>query len=406
MQAHTGLTICQPDCQPRFMARLVRGLWKHGNGFWYFSRMREGVRRTVALETRDENEAIRKALEVADAPQLAISGSWLAEIDAFVKFKEDRNEYSRFSAENKKLTLKRFAKWIGEDSLVAKVGKKDIQRFYEEERKRVKESTIQGYMMCLRSFFTWLKEERKSIAVNPVEGISMGRWDYGTKEAYCQPSLRDSLLAAWKTIPVEVLPKAQAREIGFVLHCGFEAGLRRNEIIEARPSWFRKEARSLRVSETETFRPKDREARSIPLTKVFLKFLEDYPMEGDFCIAPKVVRGKSRYRYDFIAPYHKFIGHVGGLLGQDLSWVTPHIMRHTFGSLLAIAGESLGKISEWMGDDPRVTERHYLHFKEGDEAINALHSFSEPPKKPSSKRQTPLRKSASSKKAPRRSRKG
>jgi hypothetical protein len=25
---------------------------------------------------------------------------------------------------------------------------------------------------------------------------------------------------------------------------------------------------------------------------------------------------------------------------QDLSWVTPHVMRHTFGSLLAIAGES------------------------------------------------------------------
>ena len=26
-------------------------------------------------------------------------------------------------------------------------------------------------------------------------------------------------------------------------------------------------------------------------------------------------------------------------LEQDLSWITPHVMRHTFGSLLAIAGE-------------------------------------------------------------------
>jgi len=223
MQAHTGLTFYQPDCQPDFMARLVRGLWRHKNGFWYFSRMRGGIKKTVALETKNESEAIVKALEVVDAPQLAISGTWLAEIEAFVAFKLDRNEYSRFSAENKKLTLRRFAKWIGEDSSISKVGKKEIQRFYDEERKRVKESTVQGYMMCLRSFFTWLKKERKAIAANPVEGISMGRWDYGTKEAYCQPALRDALLSAWKKIPKEVLPSAQAKEIAFVLHAGFEA---------------------------------------------------------------------------------------------------------------------------------------------------------------------------------------
>jgi len=108
---------------------------------------------------------------------------------------------------------------------------------------------------------------------------------------------------------------------------------------------------------------------------MFLKFMEDYPLDGDFRIAPKIVRGKSRYRYDFIRPFRRYVDHVGKETGQDLSWLTPHIMRHTFGSLLAIAGESLAKISDWMGDDPRVTERHYLHFKEGDEAINALHSF-------------------------------
>jgi hypothetical protein len=39
------------------MPQLVRGLWKHANGYWYFSRMRQAVRRTIALETRDEIEA-------------------------------------------------------------------------------------------------------------------------------------------------------------------------------------------------------------------------------------------------------------------------------------------------------------------------------------------------------------
>ena len=90
-------------------------------------------------------------------------------------------------------------------------------------------------------------------------------------------------------------------------------------------------------------------------------------MDGTWCIAPEIQRRKSRYRYDFIRPFDLYLKFMGVELEQDLSWITPHVMRHTFGSPLAIAGESLAKISEWMGDDPRVTDRHYLHFKEGEQ---------------------------------------
>lgn len=130
----------------------------------------------------------------------------------------------------------------------------DLQRFYSEARKRVTESTAQGYMMCLRSFLSWLQSERKTIATNAATGISMGRWDYGTKTEYCQPELRDALLEGWRKIPVGIMSKEQARMIGFIMHAGFEAGLRRNEIVEARPSWFLIKGRSLRVQKTETFR--------------------------------------------------------------------------------------------------------------------------------------------------------
>ena len=382
----------------------IKGLYQK-RGWWYFSRMRGGVRKTIALETRDEDEAIHKALDLANAPDLAIGGTLEGEIEAFIAFKLDRDEFSRFSAENKSLTLKRFARWVGRTPIPS-IKPADLQRFYSEERKRVTESTAQGYMMCLRSFFGWLKSERKIIATNPATGISMGRWDYGTKTEYCQPELRDALLKGWRKIPVEIMSKEQARMIGFIMHAGFEAGLRRNEIIEARPSWFLIKGRSVRVQKTETFGPKDREARAIPLTDVFIAFLERYPMNGTWCIAPEIQRGKSRYRYDFIRPFNLYLEFMGKELEQDLSWVTPHVMRHTFGSLLAIAGESLAKISEWMGDDPRVTDRHYLHFKEGDTAINKLHSFVpvQQRRQQPAKRCSPRRKSASSKPNTRRSR--
>ena len=58
-------------------------------------------------------EAIRKALDLANGPDLAIGGTLEGEIEAFIAFKLARNEFSRFSAENKSLTLKRFARWVG-----------------------------------------------------------------------------------------------------------------------------------------------------------------------------------------------------------------------------------------------------------------------------------------------------
>ncbi len=368
------------------MAVKVRGLWRHSNGWWYFSRMRQGVKKTVALETRDEKEAIQKALEIADSPALGLTGSLLGEVDAFIAFKMSRNEFSRFSAESKELTLKRFARWIGEDRAIPSIKEADLKRYYDEERKRkirgtdltLAESTVQGYMMALRSFFSWLVDERQVIAKNPCLGISMGRWDYGSRTLFCNPAQRDALIAGWKTIPKELIDEKRARWIGFIMHAGMEAGLRKNEIMEARPEWFNLQAGTLRVQKTDTFVPKDREARSIPLTDVFKGFLAEYPMNGTWCIAPEVTRGESRYRYDFHRPYAAYLDHVGKAIKEDLSWVTPHVMRHTFASLLKTAGESLSKISDWMGNDIRVTERHYAHLTEGDKAVNLLHSFAQP----------------------------
>jgi hypothetical protein len=59
----------------------IKGLYQK-RGWWYFSRMRGGVRKTIALETRDESDAIRMALELANGPDLAIGGTLEGEIEA------------------------------------------------------------------------------------------------------------------------------------------------------------------------------------------------------------------------------------------------------------------------------------------------------------------------------------
>ena len=100
----------------------IKGLYKK-RGWWYFSRMRGGVRKTIALETRDEDEAIHKALDLTNAPDLALGGTLEGEIESFIAFKLARNEFSRFSAENKSLTLKRLpVGWEGRRSRRSRQG--------------------------------------------------------------------------------------------------------------------------------------------------------------------------------------------------------------------------------------------------------------------------------------------
>lgn len=194
----------------------IKGLYQKRG--WYFSRMRGGVRKTIALETREESDAIRRALELANGPDLAIGGTLEGEIEGFIAFKLARNEFTRFSAENKRLTLKRFARWVGPRtySFDQDVGLAAILRGGTRPCDRIHRSRLHDDMMCLRSFFTWLQKERTIIATNPATNIRMGRWDYGTKAEYCQPELRDALLAGWQKLPAKIRSKDQARMIGFV----------------------------------------------------------------------------------------------------------------------------------------------------------------------------------------------
>ena len=56
------------------------------------------------------------------------------------------------------------------------------------------------------------------------------------------------------------------------------------------------------------------------------------------------------------------------------TWVTPHVMRHTFASLAAQAGVSLYKIGVWMGHSSSEVTEIYAHLAAYDPDINQLNS--------------------------------
>src|SRR5207253_2214332 len=149
-------------------------------------------------------------------------------------------------------------------------------------RQRVSESTAQGYITTVRSFFNWLVAVKK-IRLNPVEGLDLARLDRKGRLLFCPPDVRDKLI---RNAPNDAMK--------FILYCGFHAGLRKNEIIEARSEWFDLERGLLHVRASDTFRPKDREARTIPLTSEFHQFLKHFGLRPPFLPHPEVPQGKRR----------------------------------------------------------------------------------------------------------------
>lgn len=329
----------------------IKGIYRRGNTYW-FCRMVDYRRTQVSLNTSDYAEAVVNATKIIDNPFLNDAEPLDQEIESFLAHKKRQNEYSPASVESKQYALTEFARFIAKRR-VADISTADVERFYRTLQARVSESTAQGYVTTIRSFFNRMVELKK-IRFNPVEGVNLARLDQKGRLLFCSPDVRDKLIV-----------NAPNDAMKFVLYCGFHAGLRKNEIVEARPEWFDLERGSIHVRATDTFRPKDREARTIPLTREFQKFLKRYGMKSPFMLRPDVPHGDARYRYDFRRPWNDFME------AQDCDWVTPHVMRHTFASLLASKGVSIYKIALWLGDDVRVVQKHYAKLLPKDEDIES-----------------------------------
>jgi len=101
------------------------------------------------------------------------------------------------------------------------------------------------------------------------------------------------------------------------------------EIVEAVPGWFDLAARTIEILATETFRPKDRDALTVPLTDQFVDFLKRWGLRSPFVLQPDVTHGSHRYRFDFRRAFGEY------MKVQGVPWISPHVMRHSFASICA-----------------------------------------------------------------------
>lgn len=110
--------------------------------------------------------------------------------------------------------------------------------------------------------------------------------------------------------------------------------------------------REKRVGE-EKWGPKTRQNRIVPISRELHQILANYhPKKTSYGWLFPSPEGHRWNPENFSADLRQ------ANLAQGLAWTCLHF-RHTFGSHLAMKGESLFKISKLMGNSPEICRRHY-----------------------------------------------
>ena len=380
----------------------IRGLYLRGSIYW-FSFQKAGKRSFVSLQTSDLSTAITRAANFKRAEIIQSTGLENS-IAKFIDYKKCTGQYGRKSLEWSESALKIFCKFA---DYPATVRERDVAAWYADLRVRLAETSAQSYLRALRSFCSWMLG-RNMLAVNPFATFKLPRIAQPARLRFCSKEERDRIIGnalelAYGGAGADAVAGAgndadavagdgaeEAKEglrphtndtnethrtdetyeaLCFIYYCGFHAGMRKNEIIEARPDWFDLEAGLIHITNTATFTTKGRRLRTIPMTRELRAFVQGYGLRAPFMLKPGVRHGRAVYRYDFELP---FVTHVKSE-AVGLPWVTAHVMRHTFAALLVSSGVSLFKVAKWLGDSLRVTEDHYAHLVAQDEDIERSH---------------------------------
>jgi len=335
-----------------------------------------------SLETEDADEAMRKVLDWHRTPELALADWWKDEVESYIADRTGTGHLSRHYAASRKTVLLRFAADTDVQS-PREVTPLLIQRWYEGIRK-TNPHTAKHYVVHLRVFMEWLMTERRVIASNPARAVKVAKVQQVTKKDYVDRRQVRRLLAAArletrraramteKTGSGYWLERGRAREL--VLYMGFDAGMRKNEISEARRRWFDvTRGDGIHISTTPTYTPKDREDRTVPLTDRFKRFLRrEFPdgLPSPWVLRPKQERKeKALYRFDPKMAVERFFDRWDVL---SVNGRRPHLhmMRHSFASNRLLQGATVYLVAKWLGDDEDTTFRTYGHLQAADARIN------------------------------------
>ena len=335
-----------------------------GSRYWWFRWFdEEGQRHAVSLKTGDEAEAIIQARAILaegllnPPPQKTAIERAITDY-LHVAHKRTRKPMRAETVKTVRFILQSYAKHssIGYVGHITQRSIEDWAATLRDEGKS--RDTIHSYVTRLKTFIAYLvrlKLLRPEILADlhiPERG-ARGRRNW----------LRSDSVE-------EIIARSTDPSLTFILYCGFHAGMRRNEISNAKVHWFDLNHRLIHIqNDPKTgFVLKDRDNRAVPISAPFANFLKTFLVDRDknsYVLKPNQQNGVWRYRYDFNRTVRTHFARCGVVCSI-------HDMRRSFASNLVSAGESVYIVATWLGDGVQVVERSYGHLAPSAGNINRL----------------------------------
>lgn len=344
------------------MARRGDAIYLRGKT-WYLDFMHQGKRYCVRLGKNINRTAAWELSQVRRAAILK-GEAGIGQRRKDLSFEKAKEEFLRWAEANKRpKTLRSYRQCL--ESLKRSFGDKrlgEIHPFLIEKHKRQRieagaKVAANRELAVLKALFNRCVDWGKFEGANPVRRVKMNREDTG-RMRHLEPEEEATLLAVAK------------EPLRTIILVGINAGLR-----------IQSEALTLRWSDVDLRRglltvqaayAKSGQTRTIPLNKTLREAFEGLKMRngaGDFVFCRRDGQPLRSVRTAFATACGK----------AKLAGVTPHVLRHTFASRLAMAGVDLRTIQELGGwREISMVERYsHLSPRHKVEAVERLDSFSQ-----------------------------
>jgi len=294
----------------------------------------------TSLETQDITKAIATAKRLRDGLGAVSVSDWDLAVSKYLAFKSREDDFTAKTSDTVEYALKCYRKYAKPTS-TADISSESIKAFYEGLRKDdYAEATSQGYVAKVCAFARFLKIE--------VDRPKFKDEYRGNKKAISADAM------------MQLIDSATCPTLKTILMLGFGCGMRKDEIVNVRPQWLDLESSKIYVPGREgAWKTKSGRSRVVPMPTILKHHLQN-ELKGweqwKYLVAP-TAKGK-RYRYDFRRPFEDHMRKMGY---HDKVKVTPHIMRHSYATMLAEAGVGAVLIASWIGDRINTVEKHYIH---------------------------------------------
>ncbi len=258
-------------------------------------------------------------------------------------FKSKVNDgHSKTTTRTQKSTLDKLIKSTGK-TRVYQLTETVLQEYFDGISSEMEPSSVYQNFIVLKGLFN-RAIKNKWIKTNPMVGVIVKK-----------TINKRAVTLTHEEIDTILSTPQRSKHVERFLYIATYTGMRLNEVLHLKWENVDFNKGIIFVENTEDFRTKNKQNRTVPLLKELREYLDGQQSTG--IIIPLVDDSIG----DAIRTLSKKIGIK----------FTPHVLRHTFCSLMIEAGQPIEKISKWLGHkDINVTFATYMHLIPNAEEIS------------------------------------